>query len=123
MNPKLSNATFTADRGCLIEIDGFMADIETKTSLLMQGVCSITALSPMNFDKADALLISPCGQDGAVFGCSEPRLVELAARHRAWLDDDAGAPWADTPAAPLETPAAASAALMQYLGTLNLILD
>lgn len=33
----LSNATFTADRGCMIQIDGSPADIDTKTSLLWQG--------------------------------------------------------------------------------------
>ena len=114
----LSNATFTAAAGCQIQIDGFAADIETKTSLLMQGVCSITALNSADSDKAEALLTSPCGQDGAVFGCNEPRLVELAARYSAWLNDDNNAPWADTAAAPLE-PLAAAMAFQQYLNTLN----
>ena len=108
----LSNAIFTAARGCLIQIEGFAADIETKTSLLMQGVCYITALNSADRDKAEVLLISPCGQDGAVFGRAEPRLVELAARHSAWLNDDNNAPWADTTAVPLE-PLAAAMALQQ----------
>ncbi len=118
MNLQLSNATFSAARGCLIQIDGFAADIKTKFGLLWQGVCSIVALNPADSDKAEALLISPCGQDGAVFGCNEPRLVELAARHSAWLNDETNAPWADTTAVPLE-PLEAAMAFQQYLGTLN----
>ena len=114
----LSNATFTADRGCMIQIDGSLADIDTKTSLLWQGVCTITALDAADRDKVEGLLISPCGQDGGAFGCNEPRLVELAAHYRAWLDDDKNSPWADTAAAPLE-PLAAAMALHQYLSTLS----
>jgi hypothetical protein len=115
---KLSNATFTALRGCQIQIDGFAADIETKPAMLLDGVCSITALDPQHWGKADALLTSPCGQDGAVFGCNEPRLVELAARYNAWLDDDTNAPWADTAAEPL-SPLQAAMAFQQFLSTLN----
>jgi len=70
----LSNAIFTADRGCLIQIDGAPADIDTKTSLLWQGVCTIIALDAADRVKVKGLLISPCGQDGGAFGCNEPRL-------------------------------------------------
>jgi hypothetical protein len=118
MNPKLSNATFTAARGCLIQINSFAADIETKASILCDGVCIIAALDPKDGDQAEALMISPCGQDGTVFGCSDPRLVELSARHQAWLNDENNSPWADTTAAPLP-PSEAAMALQQHLINLN----
>lgn len=116
---KLSNATFTALQGCQIQIDGFAADIATKTSMLMEGVCSIIALNPQYWDRADALLTSPCGQDGTVFGCNDPRLLELAARYDAWLNDDEAAPWADTQAAPIADPVEAAIAFQHNLSTLD----
>jgi len=114
----LSKATFTAMSGCHIQIEGIPADIETKPAMLMDGVCFITALSPADAAWVESLNTSPCGQDGAVFGCNEPRLVELAARYNAWLSNEKNAPWADTTAAPL-TPLDAAMAFQQYLSTLN----
>ncbi len=114
----INNITFTAQSGCLLNIDGWPACIESKAALLMQGVCIVTALNAGDAAKADDLMTSPCGQDGAVFGCNDPRLVELAARHYAWLNDDTNAPWADTAAAPL-SPLDAAMAFQQYLNNLN----
>ncbi|WP_395737427.1 hypothetical protein [Prosthecobacter sp.] len=114
----LSNATFTAVRGCLIQIAGMLADIDTKLSLLREGVCSIVALNAADAEALYELMATPCGQDGTSYGCNEPRLVELAARYRAWLDDDKNAPWADTTATPL-APVDAAMAFQQFLATLN----
>lgn len=115
---KLTNATFTAQRGCLIEIDGWPADIETKPALLCDGVCHITALNAADRTKAEDLLISPCGQDGTVFGCNAPRLVELAARYWLWSQGDDFTEKSETV---LSDPLAAAIMLQQHLAKLNLV--
>lgn len=116
---KLSDATFSATRGCIIQIDGMSCDINTKRSLLMDGVCFITALDAKDAEKVDALMLTPTGQDGTLFGCNDPRLVELAARYDAWMFDDEAAPWEDTQAAPIADPVEAAMAFQRHLSTLD----
>jgi hypothetical protein len=88
----IGKVTFSVERGCLVEVDGWTANIETKPAMLKQGVCHVAAVDAAHSAEAEEMLYSPCGQDGTVYGCPEPELVELAARYADWLEgrDEAG---------------------------------
>lgn len=103
----IGKVTFSTERGCLVEIDGWLANIETKTEMLKQGVCHVTAVDAAHSPDAEDLLYSPCGQDGTVYGCPEPVLVELAMRYAEWQDGREEA--AEEPAAALPPQAAVNA--------------
>lgn len=111
----LSKARFTPD-ACLISIDGTPMNIASKSSLIEQGVCWVSAMKPEDEPEADALRISPCGQDGNVFACAEPQLVELAQRYHFWLNSDAHPSGIEVEAL---TPVAAAAAMQRHLIILN----
>lgn len=83
---KIEQVIFSVERGCLVEIDGWLANIETKTAVLRQGVCHVAAVDAGHSPDAEDLLYSPCGQDGTVYGCPEPVLVELAMRYAEWME-------------------------------------
>lgn len=113
---QLSNAIFSA-LGCLVEIDGWSADIDSKRSLLLLGLCNIAAGDPDNQPKADALSTAAVDGDD-VLACNEPRLVDLAMRYRDWLDDSAKKEpeeWASTPAEIAPDDAAASLAVLKWI--------
>jgi hypothetical protein len=110
----LSQARFTVFH-CYVTIDGWPADIETKLSLLMEGVCSVKCQDMEHDEQARALHQTRCGQDKNVFGCNDPRLVELAARYRLWGDAGGGP---DEEVEILDEPAA-RVALMRHLAVLS----
>jgi hypothetical protein len=113
---QLSHATFSA-LGCLVEIDGWTADIDSKRSLLLLGLCNLAADDADDQPKADALSTAAVDGDD-VLACNEPRLVDLAMRYRDWLDDPQKkktADWAATPADIAADDAAASLAVLQWL--------
>lgn len=89
----LTNATFTI-HSCLVEIDGWMADVSSKWSLIEACCCNVNAMDAENWEKAEDLHYSPVGDTG-IYACSYPPLVELAARHWLWTNGDG--PWDDVP--------------------------
>jgi hypothetical protein len=112
---KLSKATFSIN-GCFIDIDGIPMNIASKVELLRQGFCWVSAMSAEHEQSADDLRISPCGQDGNVFACAEPQLVELALRYYAWLNT--GISWLDVEQEAL-LPVAAAIVIQQHLSTFH----
>lgn len=111
---KIGQATFTATNGCLVDIDGWRADIETKLTMLQQGVCNVSAESFEDSPKAGALMDVGCGDDGMTPGCDNIQLVELALRYFDWVNNSANAPWADTVMAGLP----ASEAMQEFVARL-----
>lgn len=115
----LSNAQFSA-QGCFVTIDGWRADVSSKFSLLLAGLCAPRAVDPGDADKARDLRASPVmdesGEPVGMYACNEPRLVELAVRHWLWSQ---GNDFADKPAEVHADPVAAAMALQQHLSTLK----
>ncbi|MCA1963840.1 MAG: hypothetical protein LDL31_07840 [Prosthecobacter sp.] len=107
----LSNAHFTAN-GCLVTIDGWMADVSSKLSLIEAGLCSVVALDFQRTEMADALSCAPFG-DG-LYACDDPRLVELAARYWDWSNSD-GHSFEDMPVSVITDPVQAAIALQAWL--------
>jgi hypothetical protein len=111
---KLTDALFTLN-GCFVSIAGMRAEVSSKWTLLEAGLCNVAAVDPINAGKLEALNDTPFADTG-VMVCNEPQLVELAARHWTWLNDDQAAPWDDlkTETLPVQE---ARAALMTWLAT------
>jgi hypothetical protein len=105
---KIGKATFTALRGCIVEIDGWQADIETKQAMLADGVCNVRALDLQDQPKADSLMTAVAG-DGQTPGCDNLQLLELAAHYYEWSNGGKLESWKDMVFDPLpEKEAAAS---------------
>ena len=94
INP-VSNPVFTAARGCLVEINGWRADIQTELPLLRLGLCTVTPVDLKNAHEAAELM--PRDMDDAD-SCGDPVLFDLAIRYHEWRNDANHAPWPDTPA-------------------------
>lgn len=110
----LSHARFTLHH-CYVTIDGWQADIGTKLSLLLEGVCNVYPVDMEHAAQAEALRQTPCGQDGNILACGHCRLVELAARYWLWSNAE-GEPDQDVEI--LDLPEA-RVALMRHLAILR----
>lgn len=91
----LTNPVFTALRGCLVEIDGWQADLNTEPSVLLHGLCVVKAVDFGFTAEADRLMRYEA-EEGCIRACDDPLLVELAMRHNDWCNDARNAPWPDT---------------------------
>lgn len=91
----IRNAVFSALRGCLVEIDGWQADVSTKLSLLNRGLCNVYAMET-EFETNAERLMSAFVEEWDIRGCDDPILVDLAMRYFDWSNDASQAPWPDT---------------------------
>lgn len=113
MKTKITEPVFTALSGCLVTINGWRADIETKLSILQQGCCVITPIDPDFADDAEAL---NTGEIEGVRVCIDPILVDLAMRHHDWVNNLDNSPWKNTIVAIAESQAQAVRAVMTWTG-------
>ncbi len=92
----VTNAVFTSLSGCLVEIDGWQAEIDTKQSILLRGMCIVKAVD-FDFTKHADRLMTCHVADWDNYACDDPVIVDLAMRYRDWSNDDQHRPWPDTP--------------------------